>query len=125
MKHKVMLILLSGILFCGFIANAAAFAGSEDIKNRMKARLSTIISLKSQGIIGENNEGFLEFVGNTRTQEDVIAAENNDRKLVYEAIAKNQGSTVDLVGTRRALQIAEKAGPGEWLQDTNGKWYKK
>ena len=125
MKHKIFLILLSGMLFCGFIANAAAFAGAEDIKKRMKARLSTIEPLKQQGIIGEDNKGFLQFVGDTKTHQDIIEAENNDRKIVYEAIAKKQGSTPDAVGTRRALHIAEKADPGEWFQDTSGNWYKK
>ena len=53
------------------------------------------------------------------------AAENVDRKLVYEAIAKKQGTTPEVVGKHRAAQIADKALPGEWLQDANGKWYKK
>lgn len=30
-----------------------------------------------------------------------------------------------VVGKHRAIQIANKARPGEWLQDANGKWYKK
>ena len=51
--------------------------------------------------------------------------ENRDRKLVYEAIAKNQGTTVEVVGRHRAVQIADKALAGEWLQDANGKWYQK
>lgn len=125
MKYKILLIMLSVMLLCGLIANAAAFAGAQEIKNRMKARLSAIADLKKQGVIGEDNRGYLQFVGNTKTQQDVIDAENADRKLVYEAIAKNQGSTADVVGKRRALKIAQKAAPGEWLQDTNGKWYEK
>ena len=39
----------------------------------------------------------------------VVNSENTDRKLVYEAIAKKQGTTADLVGQRRALQIAEES----------------
>ena len=125
MKHKAILMIISVLMLCAFIANVAAFAGAEDIKKRMKARLSTIVSLKNQGIIGESNEGYIVYMGNARPQQDVINAENSDRKFVYEAIANKQGSTADVVGKRRALQIAEKADPGEWLQDTNGNWYKK
>jgi hypothetical protein len=33
--------------------------------------------------------------------------------------------TADVVGRRRALQIAENAKPGEWLQDAGGKWVQK
>jgi uncharacterized protein YdbL (DUF1318 family) len=44
---------------------------------------------------------------------------------VYEAIAKQQGGTAELVGKRRAIQIAEKAETGEWLQNEQGAWYQK
>ncbi len=52
-------------------------------------------------------------------------AENKDRQMVYDAIAKQQGTTAAVVGQRRALQIAKKAKPGEWLQDADGKWVQK
>jgi len=32
---------------------------------------------------------------------------------------------VELVGKHRAIQIADKARTGEWLQDADGKWYQK
>ena len=96
---------------------------ADSIKQRMIDRLPVINNLKDRGIIGENNLGFLEFVGNQKEKADVVAAENMDRKSVYEAIAKNQGTTVIVVGQHRAVQIAGKAKSGEWLQDANGKWY--
>ena len=125
MKHKLLLSLLSIIFICGLIGNAAAFAGAEGIKNRMKERLPIIVSLKQKGIIGEDNKGYLQFTGAVKSQEDIVNAENSDRKLVYVAIAQKQGSTAEVVGKRRALQIAEKANPGEWLQNASGNWYKK
>jgi len=88
-------------------------------------RLPVIKSLKAKGIIGEDNAGYLEFVGQKKEKADVIQAENKDRKLVYGAIAKQQGTTVELVGKHRAVQLANKAQPGEWLQDAKGKWYQK
>ena len=91
----------------------------------MKARLPIIVELKSQGIVGENLNGYLEFVGNSKVKEDVVAAENDDRLKVYTAIANQAGTTPEVVGKRRAIQIAEKASPGEWLQDADGKWYQK
>jgi uncharacterized protein YdbL (DUF1318 family) len=98
---------------------------SQDIKERMKDRLPLIIELKKKGIVGENNLGLLQFIGKTKEQESVVNEENNDRMKVYEAIAKQQGGTADLVGKRRATQIAEKAETGEWLQDEQGAWYQK
>ncbi len=98
---------------------------SQDIKERMRDRLPLIIELKKKGIVGENNLGLLQFIGKTKEQESIVNEENNDRIKVYEAIAKQQGGTADLVGKRRAIQIAEKAETGEWLQDEQGAWYQK
>jgi uncharacterized protein len=112
-------------LLTGVIANAVAFAGSDDIKKRMLDRLPEIAALKQQGLVGENNKGLLEFIGTPKAGQAVVEAENTDRRAVYEAIAGQQGTTTDLVGARRALQIAEAAKPGEWLQDANGNWYQK
>jgi uncharacterized protein YdbL (DUF1318 family) len=92
----------------------------------MQERLPTIVQMKSDGIVGENNKGYLEFVpGAAKKNESMIAAENSDRKSVYSAIAIQQKTTPELVGERRVIQISEKAAPGEWLQDQAGKWYKK
>jgi hypothetical protein len=91
----------------------------------MKKRLPVIVELKNKGIVGENNKGYLEFIGNQKAKADVVAAENKDRRTVYEAIAKQQGTTAELVGKRRALQIANKANKGEWVQDAGGQWQQK
>lgn len=125
MKKNVSPILIGLILLSGAVAYAIAFAGSEDIKKRMLDRLPTIVSLKQQGIVGENNKGFLEFVGDIKTGKETVETENADRRTVYEAIARQQASTVELVGTRRAIQIAETAQSGEWIQDSGGKWHQK
>ena len=106
-----------------FLMSGAAISG--DIKQRMKDRLPEIIRLKASGVIGETNQGLLAFVGDNRQKQALVDAENKDRQLVYTAIAKQQGTTAAVVGQRRALQIAEKAKPGEWLQNTSGKWIQK
>ena len=123
MKAKTIIALMP-LFILGILINNAD-ASSKAIKQRMIDRLPVIKSLKDQGIIGENNAGYLEFVGQQKPKADVIAAENEDRKLVYSAIAKQQGTTVEVVGKHRAIQIAQKAQPGEWLQDAAGKWYQK
>ncbi|MBW1840669.1 MAG: YdbL family protein [Deltaproteobacteria bacterium] len=125
MRTKFIVTMISLLLTLIFIAGVTAFAGSAEIKAGMQARLPAIDALKAEGIVGENNSGYLEFVGGNRKNADVVNAENSDRKAVYTAIAKQQGTTADLVGKRRALQIRGIAGPGEWLQDDSGKWYRK
>jgi uncharacterized protein YdbL (DUF1318 family) len=118
-KTKILTFLIIGF----FVLGATAFA--DDIKARMKNRLPVIKKLKTEGIVGEDNKGYLQFVGGNKAKADVVAAENKDRKTVYTAIAKQQGTTAELVGKRRALQIAKKAAPGEWVQDAGGNWIQK
>ncbi|WP_319547990.1 YdbL family protein [Desulfogranum marinum] len=99
------------------------FASGE--KDRMLARLPLINQLKAEGIVGENNKGYLSFVGNKRVKVDVIKSENSDRRNVYIDIAKKNGINLELVEKRRVLQIVDKAKPGTWLQREDGSWYHK
>lgn len=115
----------SSLIILSIILLSATVAFSQGIKERMKERLPDIVELKNNDIIGENDLGYLEFVGNKKEKEDIVKAENNDRKKVYEAIARKQKATADIVGKRRAQQIAEKSNPGNWLKGENGKWYQK
>jgi hypothetical protein len=123
MKQRTFMTILTFVLTGFFVAGVSASA--DDIKTRMKKRLPVLKELKAKGIVGEDNKGYLQFVGAKKEKADVIAAENKDRKTVYAAIAKQQGTTAELVGKRRALQIAKRADPGEWVQDANGKWLQK
>ena len=123
MLNKVLALL--SVFFLGILITTDVNSASDSIKQRMIDRLPVIKALKDQGIVGENNLGFLEFIGDRKEKADVVAAENADRKSVYEAIAKNQGTTVEVVGQHRAIQLADKAQSGDWLQDANGKWYQK
>lgn len=125
MKNNIFFVSISLSLSVLLITGALAFAGSNEIKARIKARLPVIDALKADGIIGENNRGYLEFIKNNKPKEDVVISENQDRKKVYSAIAKQQGTTADLVGKRRAKQITQRAKPGQWLQDGSGNWYQK
>lgn len=125
-KNSVFFAIIALFTLLIFSAEGKCFAGADDIKTRMQQRLPTIVKLKSDGVIGENNKGYLEFVpGATKKDEGVVSAENNDRLTVYTAIAKQQGTSPQLVGERRAIQIGQNASGGEWLQDASGKWYKK
>ncbi|MDA8141099.1 MAG: YdbL family protein [Desulfobacteraceae bacterium] len=98
---------------------------AQDLKARMEARLPVIKDLKVRGVVGENNQGFLELRPGQTEKQDVVNAENQDRQAVYGQIAKQAGTDPKLVGQRRAAQIAEKAAPGEWIQDAGGQWHQK
>ncbi|MGD9281988.1 MAG: DUF1318 domain-containing protein, partial [Desulfobacterales bacterium] len=70
--------IIAFVLIGTFAAGISIFA--DDIKTRMKQRLPVIKELKTKGIVGENNAGYLDFIGAKRENADVVAAENKDRK---------------------------------------------
>jgi uncharacterized protein YdbL (DUF1318 family) len=99
--------------------------GADDIKERMRQRLPAINSLKDQGIIGVDSQGYLQLRGSDQSQKGLLAAENQDRRAVYQAIANNEGAQVGLVGQRRAQQIEEIGKAGHWFQKADGTWHQK
>ena len=125
-KYSILYAIIALFVLAVFSTEGLCFAGASDIKARMQERLPTIVKMKAEGVFGENNRGFLAFApGAAKRGESVIAAENKDRGAVYSAIANQQGTTAEIVGKRRAIQIGQKASRGEWLQDASGKWYTK
>ncbi len=103
----------------------ATHAVGASIKARMKARLTEINNLKDTLIVGENKNGYLQFLGGKRLKEGMVNEENNDRKKVYSAIAQKQGVDVLLVGQRRAKQVVNITKPGHKYQTADGKWHTK
>jgi hypothetical protein len=110
------------VLF-SLLLSPCAFADA--VKDRMIQRLPAIADLKTKGIIGEDNRGYLGYVTGNRVMEDVIAAENADRKTIYEIFAKQQNTSLDVVEAVQGARKAEKANPGEFYQNREGQWVKK
>ncbi|MCU0287492.1 MAG: YdbL family protein [Acidobacteria bacterium] len=115
------------IIFCMFFL-AAVFLTAEDaaLKARFLQRKPAVDALKNQEKLGENNVGKLVVRGQLNPNEnEMVNAENADRETVYQEIARELNISSQEVGKRRALKIAELAGPGHWLQHPDGHWYKK
>jgi uncharacterized protein YdbL (DUF1318 family) len=122
-KNSYYLSFLFVLIACSLLVVVSAQSAS--VKERMASRIPTINTLKDQGVLGENNAGFLEFRSGNKPHEQLVADENKDRALVYEAIAKKQGVSSTAVGQRRAKMIVENGKPGHWFQKGDGTWYKK
>lgn len=123
MKNAHLLLALILGLLTATVANGQSLNA---IKADMKERLPQIEKLWKQGLVGEDNQGYLASRGQlSDAQKKLMEAENKDRKAVYAAIAQSAGSTVAKVGAQRALQIAKRAANGLWLQAPDGTWYKK
>ncbi len=90
-------------------------------------RFEKMSVLKSQGIIGENNKGYLILLKDDEKAQELVSIENSDRKLIYQAIA-DQNDLVDALGTIEKVfaQVQrEKAKDGEKIQDESGDWVEK
>ncbi len=64
------------LLFLISFSLSVSVVQSTSLKERMAARIPAINTLKDQGVVGENNKGFLEFRGNKQPQKDIVDAEN-------------------------------------------------
>lgn len=87
-------------------------------------RLAIIKGLLLKGVVGENNQGYLEFRG-PKQAEEVVNTENSVRKKEYVEVAKKVGKSPQEAGQTRARQNADNAPAGSWIQDANGNWKKK
>lgn len=116
------------VLILVVIFLAAVFLTAEDaaLKERFIQRKPAIDTMKSQEKVGENNVGKLVARAQLNANENqIVMAENTDRETVYQEIARSLNISSEEVGKRRALQIANLAAPGTWLQHPDGHWYRK
>lgn len=122
-KQRTLIILGSLALILILLSSPAAFASQ--LQDRMKARLPEIVALKSKGVIGENYQGYLEFVGQRRDGAAIVKAENADRRALYTAIAQKTGASPEQVGTRAALKWKANLAAGEYFKNPDGRWIQK
>ena len=107
-------------------AKTASGVLPQDLHERFLQRRPALDALKTSGVVGENNQGFVELRGvadNKAVQ--LVKDENNDRTKAFAIIAQKDGTAVDEVGRERAQKIADKAKPGIWLQAVDGTWSQK
>ncbi len=92
-----------------------------------RARFDNLADLKSKGMVGEDNQGYVKALVSAPEVEEAVAAENNDRTVVYTTIAAQN----DLAGEMSTIEKVfaevqrDKAKPGEKIQDGNGQWVAK
>jgi len=111
-----------------------------DAYRRMGGRLEEIDRLRDSGVVGEGNNGLLLNRSNSLSEEErkLIQNENEDRKIVMKGMAKaivkinglpDNESNIKQVMPQAVKQFVsvkrEKAKSGWWIQDDDGKWYKK
>jgi hypothetical protein len=112
-----------------FLAPTAHAAGNDAMSGILVAlrnRNPQIVDLKARRLVGETNRGYLEFRDDpsldakTRNAiQQVVAAENKDRKLLYEddaRIERERNATVSMVERGYAIERLKRAKAGECVQ---------
>ena len=88
----------------------AAFADAvTEASERVKARRATIAELVKNGAAEEGADGYLVAKKTDKDTTDLVTAENRDRKIGYEAIAKKNNTTAEAVGKARGEANRKKA----------------
>ncbi len=95
--------------------------------NGRRDRFDQLRALKSSGAVGENNHGYAEVLKQEGPAGDIVAAENRDRKVIYQTIAEQNGleNAISTIESVFAQVQRDKAGPGEQVQMEDGRWVSK
>lgn len=80
---------------------------------------------KSQGLVGEQTNGYLGVVKSNSDAASIAKKVNAKRKAHYEKIAKKNGISLNEVSKLAAEKAMKATKKGQYIQDKNGKWIKK
>jgi len=97
------------------------------LKNR-QARYYQLQGFKREGLVGENNKGYVTGLKSDAAADTLVTAENKDRRVLYEALAEQNmlGSTGLLEVQKAFAEVQqEKADPGDMVQSASGGWERK
>ncbi|RMH73462.1 MAG: DUF1318 domain-containing protein [Gemmatimonadetes bacterium] len=93
-----------------------------------------IAEFKSEGCVGENNQGYLTILDcplraetlYQRRLEEIVAEENRDREIIMRRVIETNPELTDAdfpeIQTVFANRNRQNAKPGEWIQTDGGQW---
>ena len=138
-KKYFLIALMSLTIFASLLVfSYPAISDSYDIKeltpevksalDSRRERFDQIKAFKAQGVIGENNKGYVEVLAQQEDVQQLVAAENKDRKFIYTTIVQQNNLPEDALATVETVfaQVQrDKASPGDKIQDADGNWVAK
>lgn len=125
MKSTTIIALLLAWGMSLLLAATAPAADMKELQQRFKERYPKLQEFKQAGTVGETSDGYIEFVKERdRDAAKVVDAENADRRELYKLLAKEAGTSAEVVAKRNAQRNFERARAGEWLRK-DGKWEQK
>lgn len=79
---------------------------------------------KSQGLVGERADGYLQAMGGGGDVKALVSDINAKRRAAYADIAKKNNVSVDQVGRLTAPKAFSESPPGTYVETANG-WQRK
>lgn len=80
---------------------------------RRQSRHSDLLSWERKGVVGENKSGLAEIRGpKDAVVQALVESENNDRTIIYRAIADKNGTPIDAVQGLYAKRLQSDAPAG-------------
>ena len=123
------------ILATALLATPAASAATYDLKEHTpevqaalagrQARYAQLTTAKTQGLVGESNQGLVSQRGGGADVAALVQAENRDRMVIYQAIVQQNGLPAEALSTVQqvfAQTQRERASPGDPIQLPSGEW---
>jgi uncharacterized protein YdbL (DUF1318 family) len=80
---------------------------------------------KSQGLVGEQTDGYLGVVKATSAAVELAADINQKRRAAYERIAKQNGITLEQVARLAGQKAIDKTEAGQYVKTPGGQWVEK
>ncbi len=102
------------------------------LRAKMKSRFSALKPFYSRGVIGIKSGGFIVTRGTVALKDrnkvnKLVAAENLDRRTLYQAIANANGHSdwFNKIKATFAVRWVSNAQSGWWYESSNGSWKQK
>ena len=117
-------------VFLTVLLAAVSFVHADEmdaIRQRVKSRSARINYLFMKGSIGLNSKSYLEAREKIKTiDQSLLKAENDDRKKIFEKVAKDSGVALHVVEKRSQPKFVARLPRKAWYQDAaRGKWVQK
>lgn len=100
------------------VAAGAAFA-------QTPAQKALIDNAKSQGVVGEQADGYLGFrtSSSDAALTQAVQTTNDGRRQAYERSAQAAGTTAAVAGARMFEgQLLQRISSGQWYRNASGQW---
>jgi uncharacterized protein YdbL (DUF1318 family) len=107
-------------------AAALSFAAAAPVFAQSAATKAAVDTAKTNGLVGEQGDGFLGIVrGGDAALSAAVAEINAGRAAVYRETAAKTGVTPEAAGQATAVQLLARVPAGQYYKPLDGAWTRK